>query len=448
MNIKLISPRMSLRPMDSEYKRAMAPSLGLLVLAALTPSKHHVHIQDENVEELDLDDSPDLVGITTNVDTSKRAYDIAACYRDKNVPVILGGIHASADPHEALGHCDSVCIGEAEELWEQILRDCSARSLKESYYNTEATDISRTPLPKWELLNRSKYLYTSIICASRGCPFKCEFCYNSCDYVNNKYRNRPVENVVEEISKLGTRQVMFVDDNFIGNTKWTKKLIEAIKPLSLTWHAAVSANIVSHEDLLDKMADSGCQSLFIGFESINERSIRNMNKHQNHIDKYEELIQQIHTRGMMVNASMVFGFDCDYPSVFEETLEWLVENKIETVTAHILTPYPGTVFYKRLQQENRIIDYDWSHYNTSNVVYKPKNMTVKELYDGYLWLYKKFYSFGNILRRIPSHSKQKLPYLLFNIAYRKFGKITSTVAQLGFMNSVGKLARRLSYGID
>ncbi len=447
MKIKLISPKMSLRPMDSNFKRIMAPSLGLLVLGSLTPSQHSIEFEDENVEKINFNDKPDLIGITVNVDTSKQAYKIASRYRQKNIQVVLGGIHASANHEEALLYGDSVCIGEAEELWENILLDAKIHRLKRTYFNNNPTNVSKIPLPRWDLVNSSKYLYTNIMCATRGCPFKCEFCYNSCLYVHNEYRNRPIENILEEIDKMGTKQVMFIDDNFIGNINYTKRLVKAIKPLGLKWHAAVSANIGNHLNLLDEMQYSGCKSLFIGFESINEDSIRSVNKHQNNIDEYDRTVQDIHSRDIMVNASMVFGLDHDYPSVFNDTLKWLIQNKIETITAHILTPYPGTKLFQRLESEGRIVDYNWCHYNTSHVVYEPKHMSREELYSGYIRLYKRFYSFKNIIRRIPESKKQRIPYLLFNLGYRKFGNVTSRIASYGYMSSLGRLARRLSYGI-
>lgn len=215
MRIKLISPKMTLRPMDSEFKRVMSPSIALLILAALTPNEHEVYIEDENVCKLNLEDKPDLVGISVNVDTSKRAYEISKYYRKQGIKVILGGIHVSANPDEALASADSVCIGEAEELWEQVLADAQTGDLKKKYYNDKPTNLANTPIPKWSLINQSKYLYTNVVVTSRGCPFRCEFCYNSCEYVHNKFRNRPMANVIEEVKALGTKQVMFVDDNFI-----------------------------------------------------------------------------------------------------------------------------------------------------------------------------------------------------------------------------------------
>lgn len=448
MKVKLIQPRMSLRPMDSEFKRLLSPSLSLLVLGSLTPEEHSIIIEDENVNPLHLEDSPDLVGITVNVDTSNRAYQIAEYYRKRKVPVILGGIHVSANPEEALQFADSVCIGEAENIWLHVLSDVRIGQLKPKYYSETIADPSKIPIPRWDLVPSKKYLYTNIVVASRGCPFKCEFCYNSCEYLHHQYRNRPIVHVLEEIKQLKTKHVMFIDDNLIGDIAWTKAFLEEIKPLGLKWNAAVSANILNHLDVLDQMQESGCQSLFIGFESINEQSIQSVRKFQNKREDYERLIDELHKRGIMVNASLVFGFDHDSPQVFQNTLDWLVKNKVETMTGHILTPYPGTVLYQRFFAEERIIDFDLSHYNTSNVVFTPKQMTQEELLKGYLWIYKEFYSFKNIFKRIPDHPKQKVPYLLFSLIYRKFGKVISKIASFGFMNSLGRLARKLSYHIE
>lgn len=387
MVIKLISPRMSLRPMDSEYKRVLSPSLSLAIVAGLTPKEHRIVIEDQNVKPIKFDDHPDLVGITVNVDTSRNAYNIAERYRARGVPVILGGIHASACPDECLRFADAVCVGEAEDVWERVIADAASGRLSGRYRSDKPAPTERTPLPRWDLLDANRYLYTNIMAASRGCPFACEFCYNSCEYVHNCHRNRPLQNVLEEIDLMGTRQVMFVDDNFIGNPKWAMQFCEAAMARGLTWHCAVSANVGRYPALLDAMAASGCRSLFIGFESINKASIAGVGKKQNKVDSYEELIAQIHRRGMMINASMVFGFDDDTPAVFEDTLQWLIANRIETMTAHVLTPYPGTVLYERLKREGRIVDHESTHYNTSHAVFEPKQMTRAQLREGYLWIY-------------------------------------------------------------
>jgi radical SAM superfamily enzyme YgiQ (UPF0313 family) len=446
--IKLISPKMSLRPMDSEFKRRMSPSLSLVILASLTPVPHKVSIADENVKPLSFSDQPDLVGITVNVDTAYRAIEIAAKYRKKGVAVVFGGIYASSNPEALLDHCDAVCIGEAEELWHQILTDCLSGQLQKRYYHKGATDLAKVPIPQWEYISKKDYLYTNIIVASRGCPFKCDFCYNSCSYVRNTYRTRPIEHVVAEIQRMATKQVMFIDDNLFGDIQWIKTFVKAIRPLKLTWHGAVSANIVHYPDLLAEMADSGCRSLFIGFESINPESIKSVNKGQNRIEEYEKLIQLLHDNNMMVNASLAFGFDHDTRDTFSQTLAWLIRNKVETMTSHILTPYPGTKLYQRLLSEDRIIDHDLSKYNTSHVVFQPRHMSPDELKQGYLKMYDDFYSLKNIYKRRPDNRKLLTPYFLFNLGYRKYGKITSALGQMGFMGRIGQLGRRLAYGIE
>lgn len=449
MRIKLISPHMNLRPVDSEFKRLMAPSLALLTVAALTPGRHKISLDDENTGPVVLDDSPDLVGISVNVETSGRAYHIADRYRERKIPVVMGGIHASANPEEALAHCDAVCIGAAEQVWEQIIEDAGQGTLKERYQGQSDSGAIERPCPRWDLIDRSKYLYSNIICTSAGCPFRCDFCYNSAGYMPHRIRNRSVESVREEILHLGTRHVMFIDDNFIGNPAWTAEFLKVLKPMNLIWNAAVSANIVEYPELLDGMAESGCQSLFIGFESINGDSLRSVGKFQNSVDKYQKLIAGLHQRAIMINASLVLGLDSDGPDVFAETCRWLVESRISTITAHILTPYPGTALFRRYDAEGRIVDYDWSHYDTAHVVFRPLNMTAEELYSGYIRLYRSFYSLGTIFRRLPPDRSQWKPYLLFNFIYRKYGAFFSTMAsRMKVMGALGHLARRLSYGID
>ena len=446
MKIKLISPKMTLRPMDSDFKRLMAPSLALLTLVALTPKSIEVYIEDENVKELNYEDLPDMVGITVNIDTAYRAFNIARIYREKNIPVIFGGIYPSVEPEESLKHANSICIGEAEELWGIILSDLQNSILKSMYYNNEPTQLINVPIPQRKAINKHDYLYTNVICTSRGCPFKCDFCYNSCDFTHNNFRNRPIKNVIEEIESLNTKHVMFIDDNFIGNTEWTKEFLEEIKPLNLKWNAAVSTNLYKYPALIDQMKETGCKSLFVGFETTNKQSIQNSNKKQNNVDKYSILINELHSRNIMINASIVVGFDDDHTDIFANTVSWLIDHKIETMTAHILTPYPGTKIYKKLLRENRIFDNNLEHYNTSHVVFKPKNMTPEELYNGYLWMYEEFYSFKNILKRTPKNIKRFTPYCLFNFGYRKFGKLTSKLGKKFKMNTFGQIASKSSYG--
>lgn len=434
-----------MRPMDSAWKTQMAPPLALLVLGALTPRRHRVEIADENVERCRFNDSPDLVGITVKVDTAQRAFRIAGGYRSRGIPVVMGGIHATACPEDCMQHADAVVLGEAEELWGQVLCDAEKSALQSTYRSHGAADISTAPVPRWELLKHDRYLFTNTLTIGRGCPWRCDFCYNSSANVEAGYRIKPLANIMHEIESLNTDHVMFIDDNFIGNIPEVRKLISELARRGMTWHAAVSADIGRHPELVAEMAESGCRSLFIGFETVNANSLRVCGKRQNKVALYDRTIDLLHSHGIMVNASLVFGFDGDDESVFPRTLEWLVRNRVETMTAHILTPYPGTAFHRRLEREGRIIDRNLDHYNTAHVVFKPARMDPETLAEGYIGIYREFYSWPNILRRRPVARSQMLAYLQFNLVYRKYGKMTSRLGRMWGMRFVAETARRMAY---
>lgn len=447
MRIKLIQPLMRQRPMDTKLKTRMSPSLALLTLARLTPKEHEVIIINENIEEIDFDEPVDLVAITVTVDVMNRAVQIAKQFQKKGVTVVAGGIHITSDPISAAISFDAICVGMAERTWNRMLEDKQNNTLKEIYYDMENITGEEIVSPDYGIIDNERYLYTNIVSTSRGCPFQCDFCYNSSPCVIKTHIKRPVEDVIRDIKALKTRHIMFIDDNFIGDPEWTLKLLEQIKPLRLKWNAAVTSNIADMPHLLDEMKLSGCQSLFIGFESINSESIKSVHKVHNNVNKYEKLAEEIHKRGIMINASFVFGLDEDDPSVFQRTLDWVVKNKIETVTSHILTPYPGTKLFDELLEQDRITDFNLSNYNTACVVYRPKNMTPQELYEGYLWIYEEIYIFKNIMKRLPASKKQWIPYLAFNLFYRKFGGLTERLCEAFTFKNVGRLFRWIAYRI-
>lgn len=237
---------------------------------------------------------------------------------------------------------------------------------------------------------------------------------------------------------------MFIDDNFAGNPKWTKEFLKAIMPMKLKWQAAVSINAAKDPELLDLMRRSGCQSLFIGFESINNESVKNVHKVQNSTKEYEKAIREIHRRGIMINGSFVFGLDGDTAETFDATVKWIVKNRIETVTSHILTPYPGTALYDRMSSEGRITSHDLSKYNTAHVVFRPLGMSAEELYNGYLKVYRDVYSLKNIYRRLPRTRSQRVPYLLFNLLYRKYGRFTDGVCKFITYQRMGRIGEVLA----
>lgn len=443
MYIKLVQPGMIKRPMDTDLKLHMAPPLGLLTVANILRGEHRVVLENENIEPVHYDDHPDLVGISVTVDTLPHAMQIAKRFRKRGAKVIAGGIHVTTAyetiPENAF---DALCIGAAEGTWPDIVRDAENGCLKKIYKCSGKLRGEDIVSPAYDMIDRGKYLYTSVIHTSRGCPFRCDFCYNSAK--SHHFVNRPIPDVLREIRQAGTRHIMFIDDNFAGNPKWTKEFLKAILPMKLKWQAAVSINAAKDGALLDLMRKSGCQSLFIGFESINPESVQNVHKVQNSTREYEQAIEAIHRRGIMINGSFVFGLDGDTPETFDATVDWIVKNRIETVTSHILTPYPGTALYARMRDAGRITSHDLSLYNTAHVVFKPQGMTAEELYKGYLHVYDSVYSLKNIFRRLPETRSQRMPYLIFNLLYRRYGKFTDKICKLITYQRMGKIGEQLA----
>lgn len=442
MYIKLIQPKMQKRPMDSDIKTHMSPPLGLYTIANMLRDRHTVSVENENIGKIQLYDHPDAVGISITVDTLPRAIKIARFYRKRGIPVIAGGIFVTtASEFIPKGCFDALCIGAAELTWNKIIEDLQNGCLKAVYRCPAGMAGVDIVSPAYDMIKQADYLYCNIVHTSRGCPYRCDFCYNSA--AQRQYLNRPINDVLQDIKAIGSKHIMFIDDNFTGNIRWTWEFLQKLKPLHIKWNAASSIDIVKHEDLLDEMKACGCQSLFIGFESINGGSVEGVHKVQNHADEYEEAVKLIHNKGIMINASFVFGLDSDTPRVFHDTLDWVVRNRIETVTSHILTPYPGTKLYDDMHKAGRITSNDLSRYNTANVVFKPLGMTERELYDGYLWIYKNIYSFQNIIKRIPRDKAQIAPYLLFNLFYRKFGNFTDRLCKLITYNKIGWMAEKI-----
>lgn len=442
MYIKLIQPKMKRRPMDTDIKTHMAPPLGLLTITNMLRGEHNVVLENENIEDIHYD-KPDLVGISVTVDVLPRAIVIAKKFREQGCIVVAGGIHVTTATDTIPKDCfDVLCAGPAEGTWPDIVRDYQSGMLQYIYRcNRTLTGKDIVP-PAYDSIQKEKYLYCNVLHTSRGCPFRCDFCYNS--GANQPFLNREIEDVIKEIQKIGRKHIMFIDDNFVGNKEWTYKFLQALKPLKIKWNAAVSINVASDPKLLDLMKESGCQGLFIGFESINPDSIADVHKVQNRRDAYEKAVHEIHKRGIMINASFVFGLDGDTKETFQRTLDWIVKNKIETVTSHILTPYPGTALYRRLKEEQRIVEEDLSLYNTAHVVFRPKNMTAQELRDGYLWLYRNVYSFKNIIKRRPVDKSQRAAYWMFNLFYRKWGKFTDLLCKVITYKRIGILGEKLS----
>jgi len=417
MNIALIIPNNSPEGQQSFYdsgfystflfsKKYISCRLAIPTLAALTPREHRVRIFDENVGKIDYTWEADLAGISVLTMFAPRAYEICERYREKGVRTILGGIHPSMLPEEALGHCDSVVIGEAEEVWPVLLRDAASGHLKRVYRAAGPVDLTCSPVPVRAGLDRSRYL-SDVVQTTKGCPFDCEFC---CVHVfdGRRARSKSVEQVVQEIrdiqSHAGTykrkKSIFFADDNIIANRDFAERLFAALNPLDIDWMCQASMNISQEEHLLKRMRESGCGAIFIGFESLRADSLDQMHKTINRRYDHGEVIQRIQSHGMLVQASFIFGYDSDSPAVFDELVDFVRRTRLFAPVINILTPFPGTRLFERLERQGRILHRDWSQYDTKHVVFAPARMSPEELLEGYRRVIKEMYSFDSILERL------------------------------------------------
>jgi len=423
MKITLIAPAVV-----DETKRGMQgrvfqlPPLALATVAATTPKHVDVEIVDEALGPINYECGADLVGITTLTRFAPHAYTIADRFREKGIKVVMGGMHPSALPDEAIKHCDSVVIGEAEGVWIQLINDFEKKQLKKYYHNKDFVDLSTICTPRRELYKKERYLFTHLIQTTRGCPFNCGFC-SVTKFFGRTYRTRPVESVIEEIRDMKTKFVGFSDDNIFGNRIYARKLFSALKYEGVLWLSQASLNIADDPQLLRMAARSGCKGLFVGLESTDCESLVQMNKGFLKPHKFKDAIKRLHDQGISVLGAFVLGNDNEDPSIFRRTLDFAKKIKIDLAQFAILTPYPGTAIYNRLIKENHIFNFDWTKYDAGNAVFKPLRMTADRLKEEVDKLWRDFYRFDEVImrvlrlgRRIPI---QVLPLLLINFSFRK-----------------------------
>jgi radical SAM superfamily enzyme YgiQ (UPF0313 family) len=410
------------------------PCLGLLKVAALTPPEWEVSIVDEKVESLDMEQPADLVGITAMTTTVQRGYEIADHFRRRGIKVIMGGMHVSCLPEEALAHSDCVVAGEAEGLWPTVLEDFEKGELKRIYHhNGSLPSLAQLPTPDWDLYRSKNYLPVHFVETTRGCPIDCEFCSVTSAF-GGKYRSRPHEEVLLELRGLEPFEgiftlkncVFFVDDNIISNRTYTRGLLERIADLKLHWFAQASVNIANEPEILELCRKSGCVGLFLGFETLSPETLASMGKRVNRPSHYYEVVQKIHDHGIGIDGSFVFGFDTDDEGVFDRTLEFVLNAKLEVAYFSILTPYPGTRVYKRLEQQERILTRDWASYDANHVVYRPRNFSPDRLLERYFAAFKSVYSVPSMFKRLRATTGWKSFFYPMN---------------LGFRQSISKLAR-------
>jgi len=395
----------------------LAPPLVLPLLAGLTPRDIDVRLVDENVEPVDPQAEADWVAITAMTASAPRAYQVADAFRERGIPVVMGGIHPTVLPDEAAAHADAVVVGEAEPVWREVLGDLAAARLKPRYQGSGDHDLAGSPHPRRELLRADRYLTINVMQTARGCPNACTFCTVSSVF-GRRYRFRPVAEVVEELRSLDG-WVGIVDDNIVGNPRRSRELFEAMIPLNLRWIGQGELSMAKDPELLALAARSGCQAMFIGLESVSQENLRATRKSSNLGFDMGEAIRKIHKAGIEIIGSFVLGLDGDDPDVFARTAEFAQRHGLAAAQFSVLTPFPGTVIYQQLDQEGRIEDYDWTHYTMSNVVFRPLHLTPQQLQDGQRATYRRFYSLPSIFRRALTVRGNLLPRLLVNFSYRR-----------------------------
>lgn len=435
MKIGFIAPALDLDQEKKGERIFLLPPLTFPVLAALTPEDFEIEIIEERLRPIRYDSDFDLVGLTFVTAFAPRAYSIADKFRHKGVKVIVGGPHVSIFPEEALQHADAVVVGEAEEVWGQLLQDFQQGCLQKIYKASGLFDLKNFPSPRLEMMPK-EFIFKNSTLASKGCPFRCNFCFtNSINQYQQRFR--PIADVVQDIEAmdgnwLNRKYFVFWDDNLVGDPRYAKELFKAIAPLNRKWAAAASVNIANDEEMLQLLEKSGCAALFIGMESINSASLKESNKYHNHTEKYREMIKKLHDHGIGITGAFVFGFDHDDLSVFERTLEFAIKIELDCMTPAILTPLPGTPLYLQMDREKRIFDRNWSHYDYYHVIFEPKQMKPEKLYEGFLKFNHDFFSYHSILKRI-SHSRNQL--------------ILATLANLGYQSFYKRMFREYELGV-
>ena len=410
MKIKLIAPHEHHADMISSPFKLQRVNLPLL--AALIPPGHTITIVDEAYTPDDTNQDVDLVGITVLTELAPRAYHIGDTYRRKAVKVVMGGIHPTVLPDEALEHADAVVVGEAEGVWPQLVSDAASGQMQRIYRAGKMTDLKGLPKPRRDLVpgtNGKGYIpIPTGVETSRGCPYDCEFCCIG-QTLGHQYRVRPVQEVIAEIESIDSPYIFFVDDALGLNRNAAKKLFTEMIPLRRRWLAQGTVSLAEDLELLKLMERAGCLGLLIGFESVQKGTQDEVSKIKNLKIDFYEAMRRFHGEGFGILGSFVFGFDYENKDVFEQTFEFIMSSRMDVVQLRILTPYPGTRLYKRFLSEGRLFARDWwlRGYPPDTVLFQPKGMTADELINGFARLNRQAYSFGAMMKRFLGMSPWK-----------------------------------------
>lgn len=383
----------------------MLPPLWASILKALTPKEHEVNFLYEAFESATEKKlfKYDLIAISVLTASAKSAYRIGDSCKELNVPCIMGGYHPFVLPEEAKAHCDSVLLGEAEYVWHKILGDAENNRLQ-PFYRGELAEPQDFPKPDLSIYNKYWFYVKNLVETVRGCPYNCEFC-GATLYSGRKYRYKPVNKIVEEISNWTGKNGYFINTNLSASLQKTKELMLAIKEFNLKWWSACSVNIANDEQLIKLMAEAGCCYLQFGFESLSKETLRSMNKPQNIKADYKKLVEKLHDYNIDVVASFVLGWDTDDKNVFKNTLAFALDADIDVPAYFPLIPFPGTRIFEKLKLENRILTYDWSKYDGSTLVYQPKNISLEDFAYGLIHCWEESYNLRNIWQRIVGRSR-------------------------------------------
>jgi radical SAM superfamily enzyme YgiQ (UPF0313 family) len=421
LKIALLSPKGSLyRKRGGIFRKSLRYSpLTLPTLAALIPAHipHELQLLDEAIDDIPLDLDADLIGITVITGSSVRSYELADAFRARGKTVVLGGPHVTLVPDDAAPHADAVVVGYAEDTWPELLEDFVNGQLRPRYVQAKDLSLSNRPFARRDLLVEGRYAHTGVFEATRGCIHGCDFCVVPFAWGRKPYQ-RPVEDVIAEIKATRARRAIFLDLNIIADRDYAMALFEALIPLKIQWGGLATTLLARDEELLALCARSGCIALLIGFESIEPKSLREVHKGFNSPKLYKEIVDRFHERGIALMGTFAFGADTEDKDIFARTAAFTIEAGIDLPRFAILTPFPGTALYKRLDAEGRILTRNWELYDAQHAVFQPARMSPAELEEGNALAWRQAYSYGAILRRRRESPAGVLLYAAANLGYR------------------------------
>jgi radical SAM superfamily enzyme YgiQ (UPF0313 family) len=425
VKVKFILPALTeaKSPFWRPIKYSLFPPLGLATLAAFLGPEDEAELVDDHVETVATEDAPDLVVIQVYITNAYRAYALADRYRAKGCFVALGGLHVTSLPDEAAAHADAIFVGPGEQTFPRFLADLRARRPMPRYVSSGGRTIEGIPPVRRDLIKRDRYLVPNSIVVTRGCPQHCDFCYKDSFFEGGRgFYVQRIDEALAEIERLPGRHLYFLDDHLLGNRRFAEGLFEGMRGMGRLFQGAATVDSVLRGDLIERAAEAGLRSLFVGFETFSPENLRASNKKQNLSRDYQAVARRLSDLGIMINGSFVFGMDEDKEDVFDRTVEWAVKNGVTTSTFHIQTPYPGTRLYKALAAEGRITCHDWDRYDTRHVVYRPNRLTPEQLKEGYDRAYRDFYGWRNIARASLAHDtvKHRSKHFFYAAGWKKF----------------------------